>query len=238
VNDNSAVASIVVMVGATGSGKSSAIYYHLRQAPPVRLMVFDPGEDYTALGAVFRDYRRLYAYMIKAGQGPCAAVFVPSLDQERERYQFNWFCHIAFAAGNVTVIADELEDVMLPTWAPGGWRLLVRKGRKRGVRIVAASQRPAGLEKRVWSFATVVRSGVLDDGNDAAVVAERLRVHPHDILALPALHWVQWKREGRLISRGHVLWRNGEPHDVTDSEKEFVPQGAPPEGPHGVPPIG
>ena len=238
VIDNRARASIVVTVGATGAGKSSGIEFALREAPPHRLMVFDPGEDYTHLGTVFRDPRKLCAHLIKAGQGACHAVFVPSLDQDRERVQFDWFCRIAFLAGHVMVVADELEDVMLPTWAPAGWRLLVRKGRKRGVRIIASSQRPAGLEKRVWSFATIVRSGVLENEEDAAVVAGRLRVHQHDIMALPELHWVQWTRAGRLITRGHVQWHMGTPRDVVDSEEKFTPPGMPPGGPYGTPPIG
>lgn len=190
-------------------------------------MIFDPGEDYTQHGTVFRDTRALYAHLVKAGQGPFRVVLCPSLEQEQERGQFNDFCLMAFAIGRLLVVADELEDVMLPTWAPAGWRLLMRKGRKRSVRVIGATQRPAGLEKRMWSFATVVRSGVLEEWADADVVAARLRVTPDDVLALPSLHWIQWERERRAIVRGHIEFRSGKPHQVVDSENIFSPPGAP-----------
>jgi hypothetical protein len=227
VTDNAAIAHFAVIVGAPGSGKSSGICCALEANPPARLMIFDPGEDYTRFGVVFRDVRALVGHVLKAGQGPCRAVFAPSLDQDRERKQFDLFCQIAFCAANITVIADELEDVVLPNWAPAGWRLLVRKGRKRGVRLIASSQRPAGLEKRIWSFAPIVRTGVLDDDEDAREVAKRVRVTPADVLALPSMHYIQWMRETRTIRRGHIEWRAGRPHDVTDSENIFSPPGAP-----------
>ena len=97
------------------------------------------------------------------------------------------------------------------------------------------TQRPAGLEKRVWSFATVVRAGILDDDEDARTVAGRLRVTPADILALPSLHWSQWERERRLIVRGHIEYRAGKPHEVKDSENIFNPPGAPSGAPNVTP---
>lgn len=225
-NDNSARASIAVIVGAPGSGKSSSVNVAVRASEPDRLLVFDPGEDYTEYGTVFRDCKSLYQHLIKAGQGPFSAVLCPSDDQERERGQFNEFCLMAFAVGRLLVVADELEDVMTATWSPAGWRRLVRKGRKRNVKIIGASQRPAGIEKRLWAFANVVRSGFLEYDEDAAVLASRLRVSPDELKALPALSWVQWSREKQAVTRGRIEYRSGRPHEVVTSEKIFSPPGA------------
>jgi len=116
--------------------------------------------------------------------------------------------------------------VTLASWAPPGWSALIRKGRKYGARIIAASQRPAGIEKKIWSMATVVQSGRLNELEDARTVARVLMVDPLEVIALPQLAWIRRSIYKPVIQRGRIEWRSGRPHDVLLSEKNLPVPGA------------
>lgn len=226
MTDNAHRADILAVMGATGSGKSSAIRVNLEAKPPSRLLVWDLKGEYLAFGAACPNERSLYQGVARAGAGPFRLVFRPSFDQARGRVQFDLFCRIAHAAGDLTVIADELHRVMLANWSPAGWNLLVCMGRARGVRIVAASQRPAGIEKGFWDQATVIRSGRLNGEASARTVAGVLLVPWQEIVALPALHWIQRSIYRPVIARGRVEWRGGLPSDALIAENP-LPGAAP-----------
>jgi hypothetical protein len=153
---------------------------------------------------------------MRAGAGPFLLVFNPKYDLAIARRDFSDLCELAFIAGDVLVVADEMQDVMLPNWSPAGWALLLRKGRKRGVRIIGASQRPAGIEKNIWSMATLIRSGRLNYMDDAQAVARVLMVDPYEIIALRPLHWLQRDISEPFILRGHIEFRGGQPVNVVD----------------------
>jgi hypothetical protein len=53
--------------------------------------------------------------------------------------------------------------------APAAWRRLVRRGRKQGISVLAASQRPAEIDKTIFSNASRIR--VYRLGYDADQVA-------------------------------------------------------------------
>jgi hypothetical protein len=65
----------------------------------------------------------------------------------------------------------------------------------------------------------VIRSGRLNDVNDAATVARVLMVDPGEVLALPPLYWIQRSIYKPVILRGRIEWRAGRPHGVVLSEK-------------------
>jgi len=226
VTDNARRADIVAVMGATGAGKSASIFAALAADPAPRLMIWDFKGEYLKFGFECVTRKALFDRLAAAGAGPFRLVFRPSFDVEVGRAQFNWFCKVAHAAGDVLVIADELHRVMLPNWSPAGWGLLVCLGRARGVRIIAASQRPAGIEKGFWDQATVIRSGRLNGDASARTVAGVLLVPWAEIVALPPLYWIQRSIYKPVIRRGRIEWRSGWPRDVLLSEKNLPAPGA------------
>jgi len=223
VTDNKLPASIVAVMGASGSGKSSSIVAALQADKGSRRIIFDPGGDYAAFGDPVDDVRAALRVVVKAGAGAFRLVFNPSFDAERARRQFSDLCELAYAAGDVLTVADELEGVMSPSWSPPGWALLVLRGRKRGVRIIGASQRPAGIEKRFWSLATVIRSGRLNYADDAATVARVLMVEPRDVLALADLDFIQRSVRRPVVQWGRIAWARGRPVESILREKNLLP---------------
>ena len=223
MTDNARRADIVAVMGATGAGKSSTICAALAADDGPRRLVYDPGEDYGSFGDVFTTRRALFDRVARAGAGPFRVVFRPPFDLVRARFEFNWFCLLAFRVcverGDVLIVADELEDVTLPSWAPPGWAQLIRKGRKHGARVIAASQRPAGIEKRIWSMATVVQSGRLNDIEDARTVGRVLMVDPLEVMALPQLAFLRRSIYEPAIVSGRIEWKSGAPREVITGKR-------------------
>jgi hypothetical protein len=225
VTDNTRRADIVAVMGATGAGKSSSICEALGDDGARRLIGYDPGEDYGEYGQVVHELSVIHRAIVK-GASDFRFIYRPSINLVKARGQFDALCQLAYYAGELLLVADELQDVMLSNWAPPWWCALVRKGRKRGVRIIAASQRPAGIEKGLWSMATMIRSGRLNHLEDARTVGQVLMVEPAEVMALPQLHWIQRSIYKPAIVRGRIEWRQGRPHSVVMSEKSLPGQGA------------
>jgi hypothetical protein len=217
VTGNRRDASLVALLGATGSGKSSAIRAAVADAEP-RLMVWDYKREYRRLGHVCETRQAFYDRAVAAWRGSFRLVFCPSFDVEAGRREFDWFCQLAYWLGDVLLVADELHRVMTASWSPMGWNLAVTLGRARGVRIIAASQRPAEIAKDFWDAATVVRTGRLNGEASARAVAGVLLVHWREVVALPPLHWIQRSIYRPAIIRGRVVWRGGAPADEFISE--------------------
>jgi hypothetical protein len=224
MRDNSRAASIVAVMGATGSGKSTAICSKLAVDDGERRLIWNPGGDYDQYGTVTDSQREVYRMVTRSRSW--RVVFNPSFDQDQARAQFGWFCQVAFECGDCLVVADELEDVMTASWAPAGWRALIRKGRKRGCQIIAASQVPAGIEKRFWDQATVIRSGRLNGKDSADTVARVLMVPAAEVLALPELCFIQRSIARPVVTWGRIEWGRGGPREVVIREKNISP-GAP-----------
>lgn len=226
MTDNRRDASIVAMMGATGSGKSTAVRLALDARPPARLLVWDLKGEYLHYGDECSSERVLYARVSASWSGSFRCVFRPSFDVNEGRRQFDWFCQLAYALARVHVVADELHRVMLPNWSPAGWNQLVSMGRSRGVSIIAASQRPAGIEKSFWDQATVIRSGRLNGAASSRAIADVLMVPWQEVVALPPLAWIQRSIYEPVIVRGRIEWRSGRPVNVIESKKNLPTPGS------------
>lgn len=182
-------AAIVAAFGASGSGKTLRIKAGLAAAKPSRLLVWDPQGEYQAHGRTYTDRARLLANVRSAES--FRAVYQPGdrLDLYAER--FEWFCRLAYALGNLRLVVDELADVTTPSKAPAAWSVVTRKGRHRGLVVVVASQRPAGVDKDLFSQCTHVSCGRLNFARDLAVMGEVLDVDPARLKALPDLAYIE-----------------------------------------------
>jgi len=184
-------ASIEAVLGSSGSGKSAYIKREIRDRKAARLIVYDPEGEYATFGRVVDSLRDVQSVLVKAGSAKAfRLVFSPHADPARAIVQFEALCRLAFHAGNLLFVAEELADVTQATKAPVGWSMLTRRGRKRGVSIIGASQRPASIDKTFLGNCSKVRSGRLLYEADARAVGAVLGIDHGELLALESLHYV------------------------------------------------
>jgi len=101
---------------------------------------------------------------------------------------------------------DELSEFTTASEAPHEWRRLVKRGRKQGITILAAAQRPAEIDKTIWSNATLVRAGRLSFAADQAVIAAALDVDVDQVRALGSLDYLERDRNSGELRRGHLTF--------------------------------
>jgi hypothetical protein len=99
------------------------------------------------------------------------------------------------------VVVEELRFVTTPSRAPAGWASVTLRGRKRGLRIIGASQRPAQIDKDFLGQCTLIRCGALNYPADRAAVGSVIGVAVEEIAALEGFHGFQWTRTPRKVTR-------------------------------------
>lgn len=181
-NNNSNRPDIRAYIGATGSGKGVSVREHLGIDRPARLLVWDPLGEYGEFVKITTD-RPGDVARVAAGK-TFAIAYWPGPDVSKYPERFEMFCRIAFAAGNCTMLVEELADVTTPSHAPMAWRQCTKKGRHRGLRIIAASQRPADVDKHYLGGCTYIRCFTLNGKRDRDTMAEMMDVPIDAIKAL------------------------------------------------------
>lgn len=209
---NSQAATIVAIMGASGSGKTYTLKGKLAKLPARltrRTIVWSPKEpadryvDLYPGSVVVRSASEVLDIVRKAGAaGSFHIVFWPRLNRKVDAAQFDAVCRIALAARNVTVIADELHTVTTPSWAPDGWSQLVMMGRAYGCAVFGLSQRPASMDKDFLSNCSIVRTGRLAYADDATAVAKALNVKPPEVLALTGYSFIERDTLTGKMTRG------------------------------------
>lgn len=188
-------------MGASGSGKSLYIKGILRARNPDRLLIWDPLNEYHPFGAVQKKLEALR----EACKAPAfRLVFQPSGDPVQARKQFDVFCQIAYAAGNLCLVCEELAFVTSPSFAPAGWAMVTLKGRHKGLEVFGASQRPAAVDKNFFGNATLIRTGRLNFASDIKVLANVLQVPPAEVQSLQPLDFIERDMGTGAICRGRA----------------------------------
>lgn len=200
--DLSRAARIVFACGRPGSGKSHYVKTCLAADRPDRLLVFDPEGEY---GGLAHQVDQLRDVLPCIAHKRFAVAFTPAPTPQQAADQFDVFCRIAWDCaqryGAVTLAADELQQVTTPSRAPPWWAACVRRGRKHGLTVYAAAQRPAEIDKTIYSNATVIRTGGLLYPDDQATIARAIGVRPDEVAALTGHAWIMRDDSGQ-ITRG------------------------------------
>lgn len=178
-------ASIMAVLGASGSGKSTYIKRALSRGHP-RLLIWDPMSEYQ--GELVPTLAGLIAGL-KAKK--FRLVFRPSADPAQRGRQFDLICRAALAAGNLTLVVEELRFVTTPSRAPLGWAQVCLTGRHRGLRVFGISQRPASIDKDFLGNCTAIRTGRLAYPEDVKAVCKVMGVPPAKVEALRPLEWLE-----------------------------------------------
>lgn len=180
--DNSNRPDIRAYIGATGSGKGVSIREHLKASKPARLIVWDPLGEYGDFVRTTTGDLAAVARAVKAER--FAVAYWPGADPTQFAQRFDLFCRIAFAAGRCTALIEELADVTTPSRAPLPWRRMNTQGRHQGLRIIAASQRPAQVDKQFLGGCTYIRCFTLRYPADRQAMAACMDVPLADVSAL------------------------------------------------------
>ncbi len=199
-------ASIVAALGGSGSGKSAYIKQSLTRDKPSRVLIWDTMDEYRDHAERVTSLDALRLALIAAKAGKIALRYVPSGDDKQRVARFDVFCRLAFAAGKMTMVVEELQSVTKPSWAPAGWSDCTLRGRHKGMRIFGASQRPASVDKNFFSNATSIRTGRLNFLDDVRTMANILHVKPQEITDLKPLDFIQRDAQTGKIERGRITF--------------------------------
>ncbi|OWQ83837.1 hypothetical protein CDN99_25565 [Roseateles aquatilis] len=174
--------SIEAYIGATGSGKGVSLKRRLKALKGGRLLIWDPRNEYSDFAPAVDSLRALVqAFHQRAG--PVKARYVAN-DHQPLAEQFDFVCRLAFAAGNLVFLAEELTDVTKPSWAPPAWRKIITQGRHQGLVVLGAAQRPALIDKSFLGGCTYIRCFTLRYDDDRRAMAKALDVSQDRVDAL------------------------------------------------------
>lgn len=174
---------IEAYIGASGSGKGVSINRRLADLKPPRLLVWDPRGEYGKLAPAYDSLPHLVGAFKHAKKGPVRARYVPG-DGVKLADAFGFVCSLAFTAGNLVFLAEELSDVTTASHAPAAWRRVITQGRHQGLHIIGAAQRPALIDKTFLGNATYVRCFTLRYDDDRRAMAKALDVPQAQVNAL------------------------------------------------------
>lgn len=208
-------ASIVFACGAPGAGKSHYIKAELARAKPARLIVIDPDGEYADGCGALHD--RADDLLQATAFAEFRARLRPSHVRSVAEAQFDAVCrmvrwHAAPEPGQVKpprvapvcLVVDELADLVGPSFrdTPESWQWIVRRGRKYGVSLYAASQRPAQIDKTLFDLASLIRTGRLNNADSQRVVAAAIDVKPDEIAGLTGHAWLARDKNSGKLTRG------------------------------------
>lgn len=185
-------ASIVALIGASGTGKGQAAKARLNAPWAGRTLIWSPLEQtdrYAAWIGARVILGSIPALVGAIRSGARGVVYVPG--PVKVAAQFDLFCRIAWECEGARVLVEELSRVTSPSYAPQSWQNLSTAGRHRKLELIGTAQRPAQIDKDFLGNCTLIRCYRLNYENDAKAVASVLRVAWADLMDLPDLHYLE-----------------------------------------------
>ncbi|MFT3665571.1 hypothetical protein [Piscinibacter sp.] len=174
---------IEAYIGASGSGKGVSVNARLRELTPRRLLIWDPRNEYDAYARAVHSLPELVKAFQKAGAGGVRVRYVPGAALKLDD-AFDVVCKLAFNAGELVFVAEELSDVTTASRAPASWRQVITQGRHRALHVLGCAQRPALIDKTFLGNATYIRCFTLRYDDDRRAMAKALDVPQAQVDAL------------------------------------------------------
>lgn len=204
-------ASIVAILGGSGSGKSTSLKHLIKTSKPPRLLVWDFMREYGEFGQVFIGEILPLVHQVEAKHhGKFACVFQPKGNKKQIAAQFDIFCQLAYEAGDCVVVVEELKHVTSPSYAPQPWALISTTGRHKGLRVIGTSQRPASIDKDFLGNCTHIRAGRFAYPEDGKIVASAMRIRADEIPNAP-LEYIERDMQTGDLSRGRIIFKGDKP---------------------------
>jgi hypothetical protein len=174
---------IEAYIGASGSGKGVSINRRLKELAPVRLLIWDPRDEYGKHAPAAPSLAHLVGAFKHAKGGPVRLRYVPGPNADLKD-AFAFVCKLAFTAGNLVFLAEELSDVTTASHAPPAWRQVITQGRHQGLHVIGAAQRPALIDKNFLGMCTRIRCFTLRYREDRRAMAASMDVPEQTLTAL------------------------------------------------------
>ncbi len=199
----------VAAFGARGTGKTAWVKQIIKQAKPIRLLVWDYKHD-NALNDIGKAFKSWPEFVKSCRTKTFQSRYLVNPDFDPHE-QFQAFCELAWREGNLLMFVDELAEVTKANKAPGAWRKCVNVGRsydngKKALSIIGASQRPSEVDKSFLGNCDVIHTGRLGDIADAKRFAQSFGIDAAELVNLPDLKWVEKRADSPEISRGVLVF--------------------------------
>lgn len=179
---------LIVVSGKSRSGKTALMAK--RYGKEKRAIAWDIEEQWCKLPGWRRVTSRAELLALCQQPGPLRIAYVSHAKDIKPDFDFWAGCALYWGKyfGGCVAIAEELADVTTSSKAPGNWGILLRRGLKRSVSIIAISQRWAEADKtalgNVSEFVCFKAKG-----KDVAYMAERSGIPLADLEALQPEYW-------------------------------------------------
>ncbi len=209
---------LVFCCGAPESGKSYRIKSELAATRPARLVVIDPDGEYPDAGYLHDSLGDFYRSLVHPH---FSTRFRPAIDRNTAEKQFDQICRMVrwlvdpqpgqtppASRAPVTFVCDELADFIGSSFreSPASFQWIIRRGRKHGVSVLLASQRPAEISKTVFDLASVIRAGRLNTDTSIKSVAGSVGVSIEDMRGLIGHEYFERdKRDGKLTGKSLLV---------------------------------
>jgi len=189
----------------TRSGKTADVLQ--RTANDARLLIYDfPGRDWPGANCErIEGLAALSDRILAAGDGPARISYRGELTSKH----FGIWSSLALAWAEdapLTVVAEELADVVHPGKAVTGWRQLVSGGLAYGLTIYGITQRIQETDKSIFGNATTLRVFRTGQADDSLYIARRSGIDVAAIEALNKLEYIEKDRDSGEIFSGKVTF--------------------------------
>lgn len=202
----------IAAFGARGTGKTAWIKQLVRQQKPGRLLAWDFKHDPSLQDGMGQSVESL-GEVARIARGKRFAVRYLVDHKKDITAQFDLFCRIAWAAGDLWLFVDELPEVTKANRAPPAWRRCVNVGREykdagtvKRLTIIGAGQRPAECDKSFIANCDIIHVGRLGDMGDAKRIAAAWGINPAELATMPDLQWVEKRADSAELTRGKLTF--------------------------------
>ena len=195
-----------LIVGMTGSGKSTFAYRYLAASPAACRFVFDD------LGRAAVRSGRAPVYTAREVEAALATrwvVFNPWRMFEDKRAAFRWFCHWVYDAsrrgpGKKLLLVDELWQFCTDNSIPKELQLIANAGREEHLELVTATQQPELINPSITGAATELVCFKLQQP-DALRVVDKLGADRYAVAGLPLGSFISYGRLSGGLAVGRVF---------------------------------
>lgn len=193
-----------VISGSSRCGKTAYAATVAGTAP--RAIAWDPEEQWASLPGWQKITSR--ADLARAADRPGPGRYAYVCPPGPMATHFDWTMRCAWHSGNkhgpLWVIAEELADVTTPGKAPGYWGIIVRRGMKRGISLLAISQRWAEADKTAFGNASRIVMFCQSSADDERYLERKTRVPAAVIAALKPFHYVSYDTGSKQYTPGKL----------------------------------